>query len=64
MWFTMLLIAIAIGAFLGYASNGSSSDAAAGGCMGAVGCLNVLFYIATTVFSLWLIFSLFVWLFG
>lgn len=42
MWIWVIIIAIAIGAFIGYASSGKSEDAVggamAGGCM-AAGCI-------------------------
>lgn len=60
MWIWIIVIAVAIGAFLGFAENGKSEDAAAGavagGCM-AAGCL---IKIAMAALGILLI----LWLFG
>ena len=41
MWIYLLIIAIVIGAIIGYCNNGSKEDAAAGGCMAGMGCLQI-----------------------
>ena len=60
MWIWVILIAVAIGAFVGYAQDGKSEDAVggamAGGCM-AAGCL---FRLALAALGILLI----LWLFG
>lgn len=58
MWIWIILIAVAIGAFLGFAEDGKSEDAAAGamagGCM-AAGCLARIALAALgIIFVLWL----------
>ncbi len=63
MWIWIILIAVAIGAFLGYAENGKSEDAVggamAGGCM-AAGCIMRIAIAALGIlFVLWLFGALF-----
>ncbi len=64
MWIYLLIIAIVIGAIIGYCNNGSKEDAAAGGCMAGMGCLHIIGYLAMTAFSLWIIVGIFKLIFG
>lgn len=61
MWFGIIIIAIAIGAFFGFATSGKSEDAVggavAGGCM-AAGCIIRIVLAALGIIIVFWLFSL------
>lgn len=63
MWFTVLIIAIIVGAILGFlgSNDGERGEGALeGACVGGIGCAHILFRIL--IFGL-IVFA-FIWLFG
>lgn len=65
MWFWIIIIAVIIGAAIGFlGSNGDSEEAVQGGLAGGCMAANCLFRIFIAGLCLFIIISLFSWLFG
>lgn len=63
MWIVLIIIAIVIGAIIGYANKGDSGEAVSGAIAGGMGCgyvlLNIFLFGIGIAFMLWLFSALF-----